>query len=888
MNLRVTFAALAAAFCVGSAAAERFEIWQDHADALYRVGEEAVMRVTVLNDDGAIRREGRATWKLDNFGSQLIAGGEQDLAKANPFFVRGKLDHPDFLRLTVKSGKDSRVWSVGYDVEKIRQAKARPADFDSYWAGEKARLAAIPLDPKCEKLDWLSNNRWDAFRISFATLNDRRVYGFMTVPKNEALKPMRCRVRICDAGGGAVGPWESNDGEVTVTMNVHYFEPPRDAKEMRRLIDETSAALAEKYHLKKGTYYASAGIGVSREDYYFHDSMLGIARAFDWLAERPFVDPNRLVYYGSSQGGGFGLATVYLNPRFSRACFCVPAITGHYGTPHFSSCGWPSILANQNAEGRLVAEKFAAYFDGVNFAAGIKTPVRFIVGFADTTCPPPDVYSAYNACPAEDKAIINAIGGGHGTALKWSKERMKDNPALDVDGWLRAPDSKRTRVQLWFDTEDYTNPSAWDAIRELAKIMTAEGVRGHFNTAGYLAKRLVDERRFDVIDAMKKHVIGTQSLYHSWHPNVTEKGDLEDYEEAYRLIMKDEAEGYGMLRAAFGVNRLVLSCNPGNGSSYVGFDVYSDLGAVFHGGGPTFGREECPLGDGIWYQNQLHILYNGGMSLQALGLDYDISEKDLAAVLDHAAKKQAVTFYMHPCITTCRQFWDGQNMKGGNWAEFGHWVPADQRDAESIARFYERFREFIRRVKADPRFEFTDCDRLQASMKARRAITVADLPAIRASLTKELGPVSAPGSWSVADCFQAAVKLLNGETVHNPGKVYGFLEKPVGVEKPTRVKAADLRAAAKKIVFRRHLPVRYQVGENVLGPADFLFAALEVLTTGADEVVVEPRDQLGALRKHMPRLVDFIHTDTWIYHPSFKDRYLADRLRWQFWTMRYE
>ena len=102
------------------------------------------------------------------------------------------------------------------------------------------------------------------------------------------------------------------------------------------------------------------------------------------------------------------------------------------------------------------------------------------------------------------------------------------------------------------------------------------------------------------------------------------------------------------------------------------------------------------------------------------------------------------------------------------------------------------------------------------------------------------------------------------------------------------MKAADLKLAAEKVVFRRHLPVSYDVGGVTLGPADFLYAALEVLATGADEVRVVPRDQLGDIAGRFPRMANFTHVGHWpIYEPSFKDRYLSDRLRWQFWTLRY-
>lgn len=257
----------------------------------------------------------------------------------------------------------------------------------------------------------------------------------MTVPKDRSGAPFRARVRICDAGNGAIGPWEANAGEVTVTMNVFDFEPASDSAEQKRRKEEKSAELNARYGMKR---YAVAGIGESREDYYFHDALLGIDRAIDWLAERPEVDRRRIYYFGSSQGGGFGLYVNYLNANFSKACFAVPACTGHYGYLQNRLDGWPRLIASQPAGKKANAEKFAAYYDGVHFAAGIRHPVRFIVGFADNTCPPPAVYAAYNACPSADKAIINCVGSGHCGFNAWIGANKGKPTWLDYNAWLRA------------------------------------------------------------------------------------------------------------------------------------------------------------------------------------------------------------------------------------------------------------------------------------------------------------------------------------------------------------------------------------------------------------------------------------------------------------------
>ena len=82
-----------------------------------------------------------------------------------------------------------------------------------------------------------------------------------------------------------------------------------------------------------------------------------------------------------------------------------------------------------------------------------------------------------------------------------------------------------TKIMFLFDTEDYTCDRSNDAIRDIANMLSSEGVRGNFNVVGYLATRLLELKRHDVIDALKSHVIGSQTLYHTRHPDMAELGD---------------------------------------------------------------------------------------------------------------------------------------------------------------------------------------------------------------------------------------------------------------------------------------------------------------------------------------------------------------------------
>ncbi len=398
------------------------KIGTDHADCIYTCGETAVFTVTALDEKGAPVKNGRIEATVDNFGNKKIANRTFDLAEANPFTVQAKKDIPGFLRLTLKSrtpGLDfkvrggtsgSQVWGVAYDPGQIQPGAALPDDFDAFWADAVKKLdATVPADVQMEEIPAKSNAQRTYYAISFATAGGRRVYGWLSMPKGKG--PFPVAVSVPGAGIGAQGT--GGDGRwISLTMNVHTYPQP-----------DTAAARQAAYKAQDAKYaapcgvarYCQAGIHKSREDYFYYASLLGINRAVNWLWARPEVDRTQFTYSGTSQGGGFGLMLTGLNGHFTRSCIFVPAITDLLGFRQDDrQSGWPRLVEAQRAENKAAAEKWAPYFDGVNFARRITCPVRLVAGFADCTCTPCGVYAAYNLIPAKDKKIIDGIGMGHG------------------------------------------------------------------------------------------------------------------------------------------------------------------------------------------------------------------------------------------------------------------------------------------------------------------------------------------------------------------------------------------------------------------------------------------------------------------------------------------
>ena len=414
---------------VAFAAPFRFSVVNDHTNLIYRVGEEAAFTVTVCGTNGAAATDGTVDVRLDNFGPKRQLVRTVDLAKENPFTVKGKLDEPGFLRLTL-TAKDTKafVWGVGYDPEKLEKGSPSPDDFDAFWADAKAKLAReVPLDAQVTRVPERSTKDFDFFRISFATFG-RRVYGYLSVPTDRTKAPFPVEFQVSAAGfGGWTNDMRGDKDEIRVFFSVYPFEPHWQWKELglKAKYDELNAACGRDF--KSG--YSCAGIAVSREAYFFYPVLLGIDRAVDWLAARPDVDKTRFRYQGTSQGGGFGFYLTGLNHHFTKAAFFVPAITDTMGYLKGRQSGWPQIVESQHTpETKAAAERNAPYFDGANFASRIQCPVRVAVGFADTTCAPCAVYSAYNAVKAADKGIVHGFGMGHGCFGKFYTE---------LGSWLR-------------------------------------------------------------------------------------------------------------------------------------------------------------------------------------------------------------------------------------------------------------------------------------------------------------------------------------------------------------------------------------------------------------------------------------------------------------------
>ncbi|MBQ8566984.1 MAG: hypothetical protein IJ445_05310 [Clostridia bacterium] len=435
-----------------------------------------------------------------------------------------------------------------------------------------------------------------------------------------------------------------------------------------------------------------------------------------------------------------------------------------------------------------------------------------------------------------------------------------------------------TDIIFSFDTEDFTSNRAADAIYREAKILEEEGVRGCFCLVGLLADQLVNWGRDDVLEALSHHEINSHTYGHTLHPMINEYTDIEDVNEAIDMVIKEEGKAVEMIKKSTGVDEIYAAVPPGNQKSYAAMYGYHKMGI------PIYADTFCDTvdGEGTYYCNIYHLAY-----YEAMECFFDGDEKDIATLVERVAKRKRAVVYTHPNSAVSIGCWDILNYDKENLVPFGDFLQCPEQPKERTEKFYNNIRTFVRMIKADPRFRITTYAQITDELKkeGERVVKIEDVAEISRKLNESFENIRTPVSLSISDIMLACRDLLLGKKEHKCGDVYGFLSTPYAISEKVTLLADDIISSAKEIKNGEFLPTEITVGDTKIGPADWLFAALDVLQ-GAKEVTIGPRAQLPSL-DIIPETRDAYFKGTWRHSDSFEDKYLSDRLRLQAWTLRF-
>ena len=434
-------------------------------------------------------------------------------------------------------------------------------------------------------------------------------------------------------------------------------------------------------------------------------------------------------------------------------------------------------------------------------------------------------------------------------------------------------------VLLWFDTEDYMEPTADDAALRIAQELQRRDVHATFKVVGEKARVLEKRKRYDVIRALGWHDIGYHSNYHSIQPTpalyLNEMGWLEGAREFERR----ERPGVEDIRRIFGV---VPSCYGQPGSSWapqtypallrMGIQVYLDEGSQVGIGDQPF-----------WFGGMLNV-FNMGRNLIRPSLDDPAKLGETLQRFDRAVDELRahggglISTYYHPTEFVTSKFWDLNFQHGAN-PEPSQWKLPPRFSAEDAERRFQVLLRYVEHAKTKENLRFVTARDLPLLYRGGGFAGVAR-DKIAAHMAARQTFLAADGvSLSAADMLLA---LLGMGWRHADGPARLAQTRLRASEIP---RAAFERAKSDAVAFIRaegRLPAEVWIGSETMAPADF------AATLAADDSV----SASVAVRKANLEMAQYISTETarsfsWPIHPEgFQAPHLLDLARLQAWTLK--
>ena len=277
-----------------------------------------------------------------------------------------------------------------------------PEDFDQFWDGVLADLAAIPLDGTATADPLRSTDAVKVYQAGYRSLDGMDIFAWYSLPAR-------------------------GDGPFPAILHLPGYksEPAlrRDwgAKGVAVLSVAVRGKLPSSAEFNPG-YPGLLTYGVEHRDTYSYKGVISdCVRGVDFLLSRSEIDPERIYCCGSSQGGGLTLITSGLRSEIKAGVSGYPFLCCYPESMRMlRSYPYDELSCYAKAYPDRVDQMLDTlrYFDAVNFAPRIKCPMAVGIAMADEVCPPETSYAAYRLLGGQRELRLFP-NSGHGNAHEY-------------------------------------------------------------------------------------------------------------------------------------------------------------------------------------------------------------------------------------------------------------------------------------------------------------------------------------------------------------------------------------------------------------------------------------------------------------------------------------
>jgi len=285
-----------------------------------------------------------------------------------------------------------------FSPNEILPLEAEPSDFDAFWQGAKQELSAIPIDAQ---ITFERNNAYSTtYRVNLANINNRRVYGYLTVPNGDGPFPAIIKFPAFGDSPNLAGIGEDvaeKAGALYFSMNIHNVEP--DQRDPNSYQPNSLDNPNDVFHKTVVT----AGI-----------------RVIDYLHTRTDFDGEHIGLMGESQGGGITLMVAGTDDRVDAIMSSNPTHCQNLGFKYGQPSGFGFFLNN---DAPASYQESIKYYDNMYFARRFKGISWMMISYEDDVCPAVTTFAAYNQL-AGPKILTHSIDLKHVHPSQFWNERF--------------------------------------------------------------------------------------------------------------------------------------------------------------------------------------------------------------------------------------------------------------------------------------------------------------------------------------------------------------------------------------------------------------------------------------------------------------------------------
>ena len=273
--------------------------------------------------------------------------------------------------------------------------QTKRADFEQFWAESVAQLRAIPL--KVERKDRIQtyyDKHFTTWEVSFNTHDDTVICGNFICP-NDAKGKLPCVVRF---HGGSLRRDPETEMQIAAT-GVCCLDI--DVRGQGGCSYDKA-----KYSCEYNSRLTTLGV-LDKNEFYMRNIFLDAVRAVDAAATLPEVDPERIVTFGGSQGGGLSITAAALSGKVKKCFNFVTSFACIHRRIELGSGIFGPVKDFLHVYPHLTDKvmETVSYFDVNNMASLLKVPTSVCLCLDDPICLPEFVYSVYDHIAAEEKEL---------------------------------------------------------------------------------------------------------------------------------------------------------------------------------------------------------------------------------------------------------------------------------------------------------------------------------------------------------------------------------------------------------------------------------------------------------------------------------------------------